>query len=396
MTVSRPVTGAFALLVVTFLSTGCKHATAVKADAGPPPAVPVLMEPATAGSMPLEVSLVGSVEATERVEVKPRITGQIAKVHLKEGAAVRAGDLLFTLDDREFRQSLAQAEGMVARDRAALKQAEANVARDTAQSRYAAGEAARYGELASQGIISNAQYEQLKNSSETTKANLLSSQASVESSKASLSTNLAAVERAKIDIAYCNITAPISGRLGTVSLHAGNIVKANETPLVTINKMSPVFVTFNIPERHLQAIRAAGANLPVHASLKDNPSATATGRVTVIDNAVDPASGTIRLKATFENANGLLWPGQFADVVLRLGTNANALLVPVEAVQTGQKGPYVFRVKRDQTIESVPVETGETYSGKIAVTKGLQAGDVVVTDGHLRLQPGARVKKGSL
>ncbi|BDC48548.1 hypothetical protein F183_A08640 [Bryobacterales bacterium F-183] len=354
------------------------------------------MEAAVSGSIPVEISLVGSVEATERVEVKPRITGQIAKVHLKEGATVRAGDLLFTLDDREFRQSLAQAEGMVARDRAALKQAEANVARDTAQSRYAAGEAARYGELANQGIISKAQYEQLKNSSETTRANLLSSQASVESSKASLTTNLAAVERAKIDIAYCQITAPISGRLGTVSLHAGNIVKANDTALVTINKMSPVFVTFNVPERHLAAIRAAGAGLAVQASLKENPSATAMGRVTVIDNAVDPASGTIRLKATFENANGLLWPGQFADVVLRLGTNANALLVPAEAVQTGQKGPYVFRIKGDQTIETVLVEQGETYGGKVAITKGLKAGDVVVTDGHLRLQPGARVKKGSL
>jgi multidrug efflux system membrane fusion protein len=352
------------------------------------------MATVTTETIPVELTLVGSVEAAETVQIKPQVTGQIASVHFAEGALVRKGDLLFSIDDREFRQALAQAEGAVARDRAVLQQAIANVARDTAQSKYAAGEAARYSELAAAGVISKAQYEQLKNSSEITKASLLSSQAAVESSKANLTTDLAAVERAKIDISYCAVKSPINGRAGTILMHAGNIAKANDTALVVINRVSPVFVTFNVPERYLSAIRAGGSRLPVKAALRDNPSAATNGFVTVIDNAVDPASGSIRLKASFENGNNLLWPGQFADVVLRLGSVQNTTVVPVEAVQPGQKGPYVFRVKQDQTVESVQVETGETHENKIAILKGVNPGDVVITDGHLRLAPGARVKKG--
>lgn len=356
----------------------------------------MLTAKAATQTIPVEILLVGSVEASETVEIKPQVSGQIAEIHFAEGAMVRKNDLLFSIEDRTFRQALLQAESLVARDKAALRQAQATVSRDSAQSKYAEVEAERYLELAKGGIISKTQFDQLRTTSDVAKATLLASQAAIESAQANLASDLAAVEKAKIDIAYCSIRSPIAGRAGTLMLHVGNVVRANETPLVVVNRITPVFVTFNAPERYLPSIRklSASGKLPVRASLKDNPSAAATGSVSVIDNAVDPGTGSIRLKASFENRDGLLWPGQFADVVLRLGGVQNATLVPSEAVQPGQKGPFVFRVKPDQTVELVQVTTGETFEGKTAIEGGLRPGDVVVTDGHLRLSPGSRIKKG--
>lgn len=387
----------FAVTGTAILLTGCKSSTTAPATAAAATAIPVVTAVAATATIPVEIAVVGTVEASETVQIKSQVAGQILKVHFTEGQTVRKDDLLFTIDDQPFRQALAQFEAAVARDKGALRQAEATLVRDTAQAKNTAAEVARYAELHAGGIISATQYDQMRTSGEVAQATVQASKAAIESAQASLVSDLAGVEKAKIDIAYCSIRSPISGRTGMLQLHAGNLVKVNDVTLVVVNKISPVYVTFSVPERHLVAIRKLNASgkLPVRASLRDNPGVAATGYVSVIDNAVDPATGTIRLRATFENTNGVLWAGQFADVQLGLGAVSNATLVPTEAVQPGQNGSFVYRVKADSTVEMIPVTTGESHSNKTAIVSGLKPGDIVVTDGHLRLAPGARVRKGA-
>lgn len=380
----------FALLV----GVGCKKETATQA-APQRPSVPVVVATAGTATIPVEVSVVGTVEASETVQVKPQVTGQILKIHFTEGQNVANDALLFQIDDRPFQQTLSQAQANVARDRAAIQQAEAQLARDTAQAAFSNAETKRYEELAREGIISKTQYDQVRTSSEIGAATLRATRASVESAKANLASDLALVEKAKLDIAYCQVRSPIAGRTGTLALTSGNVVKANETNLVVVNRTTPVFVTFSVPETHLAAIRRVQAQgrLPVRATVKDDPTAAATGLLAVVDNAVDPGTGAIRLKATFENRDAMLWPGQFVDVVLGLGSVANATVIPAVAVQQGQRGPFVYRVKPDETVEAQQISVGETYKDKVVVASGLSSGDVVVTDGQLRLAPGMKIRK---
>lgn len=375
-------------------TNGCKQAPTQAAARATPP-VPVVVARATQETIPRDVIVVGSVEASQSVQIKPQVSGQILRVAFTEGQVVAKDSLLFQIDDRPFQQALAQAEASVARDRAALRQAEAQLARDTAQAKFSAGEAARFAELAESGIISKSQFDQVKTSSEIGQATLRATRAAVESAQANLASDLAQVERAKLDIAYCAVRSPISGRAGTLLLNSGNIVRANETNLVVVNQTAPVFVTFNIPEVHLPTIRRlqAASRLPVRASLKDDPRVSMGGSLSVIENAVDASTGTIRLKATFENRNTVLWPGQFVNVTLGLGSIQNATVVPAVAVQPGQKGQFVYLVKPDDTVEARQVSVGETHQSKVVITAGLAPGDLVVTDGQLRLAPGSKIKK---
>lgn len=373
---------------------GCKkNATEAK---GPPraPVAPVVVGKASTASIPIEVAVVGTTEASETVQVKAQVAGQIVRVGFTEGQVVEKGALLFQIDDRPYQQSLTQAEAAVARDRAALQQAEANIVRDSAQAKYSEAEAKRYVELSAAGVVSKTQLDQMRTTADKDTSSLLATRAGLESLKANLASDLSAVEKAKLDIAYCAVRSPIAGRTGTILVHAGNVIKANETNLVVVNRTTPLFATFSVPELHLGTIRKlqAAARLPVRASLKDSPKAVATGTLAVIDNAVDPATGSIRLKATFPNTDGMFWPGQFVDVVLGLGQVTNATVVPSEAVQPGQKGPFVYRVKPDQTVEVVQVTVGETYRSQTVVS-GLNPGDEVVTDGQLRLAPKMKVRK---
>ena len=372
---------------------GCKQTTATKGP-GKPPAAPVVVGKAITVSIPIEVAVVGTTEASETVQVKPQVAGQILQVAFSEGQLVEQGALLFQIDDRPYQQSLAQAEANLARDRAALQQNEANVVRDAAQAKYSEAEAKRYAELASSGIVSRTQLDQFRTTAEKEQSAVLATRAGLESAKANLAADLAQVEKAKLEVAYCKVRSPIAGRTGTLLVNAGNVVKANETNLVVVNRTSPIFAIFNVPEAHLGTIRRlqSASRLPVRASLKDTPTAVAMGSLAVIDNAVDAATGSIRLKATFANQDRIFWPGQFVDVVLGLGTVVNATVVPSEAVQPGQKGPYVYRVKADQSVEVQLVTVGETYQNQTVVT-GLAPGDVVVLDGQLRLAPGIKVRQ---
>jgi multidrug efflux system membrane fusion protein len=384
----------FGLVAAAGLALAACTQQQVQTRSGPPP-VPVSLAKATQESVPFELQAVGTVEASSTVEVKSQVAGQLMRVQFTEGETVAAGALLFQIDARPYEEALRQANASVARDRAQMRQAEATLARDEAQAKNAVADARRYAELDAAGVISKAQHDQVQTSADVARESVRASQAAIESYRAALESDLAAVEKAKLDISYCSIHAPIAGRTGNLLVHPGNLVRANgDDPLVVIHQVSPIFVNFSVPEQHLAHIRrlSAKTRLPVRVTLQDEPSRAATGYLTVIDNTVDPTTGTIKLKAAVPNTDGMLWPGQFVNVAMKLETIENATVVPSEAVQSGQRGQFIYVVKSDGTVEPRPVTPGRAFGRKIIIDHGISPGDSVVVDGHLRLFPGARIR----
>jgi len=329
----------------------------------------VMADDVTTMSAPIQVTAIGSVQSIATVMVKSRIDGQIAQVHFREGQEVKEGDLLFSLDDRALRAQLAQSEATLERDRASLQRAKLEVARQSG--------------LANRGVASAQKFEDV----ETSLAVL----------EATVRADEAAVENAHVYLDYASIVAPIDGRTGSVTLKKGNLVKATELssqiPLVTISQLRPIYVSFTVPERHLAELRAAEAegSLPVVATIPSQPQTPIAGTLAFIDNQVDVATGTITLKAQFANDDTRLWPGQFVNITLTLGVQANAVVAPSAAIQIGQNGPYVFVVRSDSTVELRLVRVDRTINGKTVIAQGLAAGDRVVVDGQLRLNNGTRV-----
>jgi multidrug efflux system membrane fusion protein len=339
--------------------------------------------------------VVGNVEPSAIIQVKSQVTGELKSIKFTEGGNIKAGDLLFEIDARPYREALKQAEAAVQKDSAQLRQAEANLARDAAQLKNADVEAGRYDSLVKEGVVSRAQRDQFRTNADALKESIRADQAAIESARASVDSDRSAVDRAKLDLSYCEIRSPVTGRAGTLLVHAGNLVKANaDTALVIIHQVTPIFVSFNIPERYLPAVRknSAARKLAVRVTPQDNTVAAAQGFLSVIDNTVDATTGTVRLKATFPNQNNLLWPGQFVNVVLTMETLANSTVVPSEAVQSGQDGQMIYVVKPDQTVEPRKVTVGRTIDTRVLVEHGVTPGETVVTDGQLRLFPGARIK----
>ncbi len=329
--------------------------------------VPVIVASVMQKNIPLQFTAIGSVEAYSTVSVRAQVIGVLTRAHFKEGQDVRQGDLLFTVDPRPFE--------------AALKQAEANLARDDAQLENALQQARRYGELVKKQYVSQEQYDQIR-----TNASAL--EAAVQADKA-------AVETAKVQLSYCYIYSPVTGRTGSLLVNEGNLVRTNDaSPMVIINQINPIYVTLSLPEQSLPEIkgRMSAGSLKVEALIPQNEERPERGTLSFVDNAVDKTTGTIKLKSTFANAERRLWPGQFVKVMITLADQLNVVVVPSQAVQTGQDGQHVFVVKSDNAVELRSVVVSRTLNGEAVVEKGLAPGEKVVTDGQFLLGPGTKVQ----
>jgi len=305
------------------------------------------------------------VRAYSLVSIRSQITGPITKVHFKEGQEVNVGDPLFTIDPRPYE--------------AALNQARANLERDIAQMISARLEFERTSNLFESKIASSQDYD--------------SAQAAYQAMQATVAADHAAVTNAQVSLGYTDIRSPIEGRTGNLIVKAGNVVKAPDDVLLTITQIHPIYVAFTVPEQNLAAIRQQSrqSDLQVEAVVPGEANHPVVGELTFLNNMVDTNTGTILLKGTFVNTNDVLWPGQFVQVSLTLSNLVNAVVVPSQAVQTGQQGEFVFVVKSDQTVDTRPVITGVTYEGQTVLSSGVKPGETVVTDGQLRLAPGTKV-----
>jgi multidrug efflux system membrane fusion protein len=395
-----------ALLLLSFPLTSCTPRPGTNGQAGPGGpgggrggggAVPVLTARVEQKAMPVTLPAVGSVEAISSVQIRAQVTGQLSAIHFAEGQEVQKGQPLFSLDSRPFQASLKQAEAVLARDTATLQNAQEQLGRNQS--------------LIDRGLVTRDQYE--------------TARASVAALTATVAADKAAIETARLNLQYSEIAAPISGRTGALGAHEGDLVRANDTTaLVVINQMSPVYVTFSVPGRFLSEIRRYQTQRPLTVSavvatgvgtttaapagpgtaaipppgsstsgqtIAVPPQAPEIGVVTFIDNTVDSATGSIRLKGTFPNGDRQLWPGAFVQVTLNLTTDPDALVVPATAVQASQDGQYVYVVKPDRTVEMRTVKVERQQNGQAIVADGVTAGEIVVTDGQLRLTPGARI-----
>lgn len=359
------------------------------------PAIPVTTASVTQESVPLQISAIGNVEASSTVAVTSEANGQLTKVHFTEGQFVRKGDPLFTIDPRPSQAGVAEALANQSRAFGQQKQAEANLAKDMAQAKTAEVTAQRYETLYKEGVISREQYDQARTNADALAAVVKADQAAIASEQESVNAAKAAATASRVQLGYTDIRAPISGRTGTLMIHQGNVVKANDTnPLVTINQISPIFVSFSVPETQLPDIKRymAQSALLVTATIPNDGGPPEQGTLSFVNNAVDTATGTVKLKATFTNDQQRLWPGQFVNIAMTLTVQSDAVVIPSSAVQTGQKGRYVFVVKPDQTVESRDVEVQRTAGEKTIVSSGVTVGETVVTDGQLRLRPGSRIR----
>jgi membrane fusion protein, multidrug efflux system len=363
----RILGGILGLLLLAIFSPGCSNEKSGKPVSAP---IPVTVSTAIQKMVPVQLRVIGNVQAYSTVTVKSLVGGELVGVNFTEGQDVKKGDLLFTIDSQPFE--------------AALKQAEANLQKDLAQAKNAQEDARRYEFLIQKNVVARQQYDKFRTDADALEATVLADRA--------------AVENARIQLGYCSIRSPIDGRTGIINIKRGNIIAAvtqpNAIDLVTINQIIPIYVIFSVPEQNLPEIKKymARGSLKVEVLPPNDTSGGEQGVLTFIDNTVDKTTGTILLKGTFANREKKLWPGQFVNVVLTLTTEPNAIVIPSQAIQTGQEGQYVFVVKQDLTVEYRPVVAGRTVNTETVVQKGLSADEKVVTDGQLRLYPGAKVE----
>jgi membrane fusion protein, multidrug efflux system len=355
---------------------------------------PVVTAKVSERDVPVDIAAIGNVEAYATISIRSQVTGQLQEIAFHEGDSVRAGQTLFTLDRRPFEAALAQAEANLARDKALLAQAEAQLNRDAANAEYQQLTSERQSQLVQRGIISRDAGEQARAQADATAAVVKADRANVESARAELVAQEAAVENTRVQLGYTVIKAPIDGRTGSLAVKVGSLITANQLEMITLARVQPIYVTFTVPAVHLPTIQkhvSGAGSLTVIAVPQDADAQPIDGKLAFVDNLVDATTDTIKLKAAFQNGDRRLWPGQFARVTLRLSTIPHAVVVPSQAVQTGQDGEYVFVVKQDSTVEQRPIVTAQRVQDQTVVQKGLTPGETVVTEGQLRLEPGARV-----
>lgn len=396
----RAVAGASLLLVSIISNLACaSRSTQAAGGRREGMAVPVVVATVSQKDVPVNIDVIGNVEAYSTISVKAQIGGELTKVSFHEGDFVKKNDLLFTIDPRPYEAALSQAQANVSRDKAALGQAEANLARDMFSQKYTQVQSGRYQKLFEAGVVSKEQADQMRSAADSMEQTILADKASIESAKAQINASQAAIETAKVQMSYTAIRSPIDGRTGNLAVKQGNIVTANSMELVTIAEVQPIYVTFSVPEAQLGEVKKfmAQGNLPVNATAQDDNTQRESGVLTFVDNTVDSTTGTIKLKGTFQNENRKLWPGEFLRVTLRLTTHSHAVVVPNQAVQTGQDGQFVYVVKDGQTkdaktVEMRPVVTGSRVDQELVIESGLTPGETIVTEGQLRLAPGSAVQ----
>jgi membrane fusion protein, multidrug efflux system len=354
-------------IITAVLAGGCSRGNSKPGAAG----APVLVAKTITTNVPVQIQPepVGHVQAFSSVTVRSQITGILSRVHFREGQEVKKGDLLFTIDPRPMQ--------------AALAAAQANLARDQAQLENARIQFARAQKLLDQKLIPQDEFDTNK--------------ASMDALTGTVASDQAAVTNAQLNLEFTEIRAPFDGRTGSLQFHEGNVIKAQDDTLLTINQTHPIYVEFAVPEQYLPEIKKQmrAKTLEVLAAFENMDGPAPAGELTFVDNSVDETTGTILLKATFPNEDSALWPGQFVKVTLTLSELKDVVVAPTQAVQTGQNGQFVYVVKPDQTVEERPVVIGITYLGETVVQRGLATGETVVTDGQLRLAPGVKVSDKS-
>jgi multidrug efflux system membrane fusion protein len=362
---TRIVAFALPALLAACMAGGCSDKSAAQADVKKAaPSVPVLTGQAVEKSMPLRLHAIGNVETVASVAVKARVDGQIVTTHVRDGQDLHKGDALFQLDPKPYQSQ--------------LEQAQANLTHDQAQLDYLRGQEQRYQDLLKQNFVSQEGYAQIA--------------ANFRGAEASVGADQAAVQHARINLGYTMIRSPIDGRAGKVMLTEGNMVKANDTvAMVVINQLTPIYVSVAVPERYLNEIRARQQKTPLRVEVQLEKGKTIAGKLGFIDNAVDVATGTIKLRGIFANNDRQLWPGQFVESWVTLRDEEKALIVPTQALQVGPRGQYVYVVKDDSSAELRPVQVDRTEGAETVISGGLKAGETVVVDGASRILPGAKV-----
>jgi multidrug efflux system membrane fusion protein len=354
------------ILLCSLVFSTCLSCTAKKEKPKSKAPVPVKIAQALKKDVPVQVKAIGNIEAYSTVDIKSQVSGQIARIHFPEGGDVEKVALLVSIDPEPFQST--------------VNQLEANLAKDQALAKFAREQANRYEGLLKDGIVTRDQYDLLLSNT--------------ESLAAVVTADRSALKNAKIQLGYCSIRSPISGRTGTIALQSGNLVKANDLPIVTVNQITPIYVTFSLPEKRLAELKrgmAAGL-MKIEAGIPGEQGSMETGTISFLDNTVNPATGTIKLKGVFNNKSRKLWPGQFTDVLITLSSRKDAVVVPTQAIQTSQQGEFVFVVKPDNSVEMRQITSAAVTGDETVVEKGLTAGETVVVDGQLRLTPGATVE----
>ena len=393
----------FSLVVSSFLLAGCTNKAQQSFDRPPSP---VEVSVAVTQDVPTYIDAIGKTVAREVVAIQPQVSGRITKIHFSDGANVRKGDLLFTIDTRPFEANVRQAQANLSKDGALKKQAEANLAKEIAQANWGFAQVERYRKLVEQGVVPREQYEELRANYESLKANVEAARASVRSADEAIKVDAAAVENAKVELSYCYIRSPIDGRAGQRLVDLGNVVNpggsannaestnaTNTNALLVIERLDPIYADFSISQSNLTAVQQQmrEGTLKVEVHLPDMVDQMVAGQLTFVDNAVQGTTGQVTLRATIPNAAHQFWPGRFVNIRLVLSTIHSAVLIPASAPQMSAKGSFVYIVKEDSTAEQRPVSLGQRQGELIVVESGVNAGERVVINGQLGVTPGGKV-----